>query len=126
MNRIRSVRAEVRRLSAVEAEVWIQIEVDDMSASTEVRGRLVGPRCPGISTIEVAYPLRSIPHAPEHIPQATRRVNVPDPSLWERDRPFVYHAVIELWQDGEICETAEFDYGLRIADSAVSNPRGNS
>jgi hypothetical protein len=115
MNRIRHVRTEVQRLSAVEAEVWILIEADETSATTEVRGRIIGPRCPHISTIEVAYPLRPIPHPPANLPLLSQRVNIPDPSLWETGRPFVYHGVIELWQDGELCDTAEFDYGLRMA-----------
>jgi len=126
MNRIRQVKTELQRLSAVEAELWILIDADGISVSTEVRGRFVGPRCPGISTIEVAYPLRPIPHPPQNISQLSRRVNIPDPSLWEPDRPFVYHAVIELWQDGELCETAEFDYGLRMVDSPTRHAGGNS
>ena len=126
MNRIRQVRAELHRLSAVEAEVWIVAETDEASSTTELRGRLIGPRCPGISTIEVAYPLRPIPHAPEHIPQLSRRVNIPDPSLWRPDQPFVYHAVIELWQEGELCERADFDYGLRMADLPRRQAGSNS
>jgi len=126
MNRIREVKTEVRRLSAVEAEVWFIIEADFTSATTELRGRLIGPRCPGISTIEVAYPLQPIPHPTEKMTGLCRRVNIPDPSLWESDKPFVYHAVIELWQDGELLETAEFDCGLRMAGSAVSIPRSDS
>jgi beta-galactosidase/beta-glucuronidase len=116
MNRFKNVAAEVRRLSAVEAEVWIIIEAEKITATTEVRGRLVGPHCPGISTIEVAYPLRPIPHPPQGLPQLSRRFNVPDPSLWELDRPFIYHAMIELWEAGEHCDSAEFDYGLRMAE----------
>ena len=126
MNRILRVNTELRRLSSVEAEVWILIEAEEKSATTDVRGRLVGPRCPGISTIEVAYPLQSIPHPPENLPQLSRRVNIPDPSLWAPDRPFVYHAVIELWEDGELSETAEFYYGLRMADLPGHQAGGNS
>jgi len=102
------------------------MESDQTSATSELRGRLIGPRCRGISTIEVAYPLQSIPHPPENLPQLSRRVNIPDPSLWELDRPFVYHAVIELWEDGALNETAEFDYGLRMADSPTRPAGGNS
>jgi hypothetical protein len=116
MNKLRQVTAEVRRLSAVEAEVWIRIDADEFTPTTEVRGRLIGPRCPGVTTVEVAYPLQRFPRHPPDMPPLSRRVHIPDPTLWSPDRPFVYHAVIELWQDEMRCDVAEFDYGLRIAD----------
>jgi hypothetical protein len=126
MNKLRQVTAELRRLSTVDAEVWIIVHAEQISASTEIRGRLVGPRCPNISTIEVAYQLRAIPRHPAQIPPLSRCVNIPDPSLWEPERPFLYHAVIELWQDGSLCDTAEFDYGLRMPDPPATSPRDNS
>jgi hypothetical protein len=114
-NRLRQVTAQLHRLSAAEAEVWLLIEADQVTPTTEVRGRLVGPRCPGVSTIEVAYPLRPFPQPPQNVPPLSHRVVIPEPSLWEAEHPYVYRAVVELLQDGERCDVSEFDYGLRMA-----------
>jgi beta-galactosidase/beta-glucuronidase len=117
-NRLRQVNVQVQRLSAAEAELWLLIEAEQVTPTTEVRGRLVGPRCPGVTTIEVAYPLRPFPRPPEGVPPLSRRVVIPEPSLWEPERPYVYRAVVELWEDGQPCDRAEFDYGLRMAEKA--------
>ncbi|HKI36311.1 MAG TPA: hypothetical protein VKA46_30925 [Gemmataceae bacterium] len=115
-NRLRQVTAQVRRLSAAEAEVWLLVEVEGVTPATEVRGRLVGPHCPGVSTIEVAYPLRPFPRHPEGVPPLSRRVVIPEPSLWEPEQPYLYRAIVELWEDGQQCDRAEFDYGLRMPE----------
>ncbi len=117
-NKLRQVTPQLHRLSAVEAEVWLVVEAERVTPTTEVRGRLVGPRCPGVSTIEVAYPLRSFPRHPEGVAPLSRRVVIPDPSLWDPERPYVYRAVVELWEDGQACDRAEFDYGLRMPEKA--------
>jgi hypothetical protein len=114
-NKLGQVSVHVHRLSAAEAEIWLLIEAERVTPMTEVRGRLVGPRCPGVTTIEVAYPLRPFPRQPEGVPLLSRRAVIPEPSLWEPERPYVYRAVVELWEDGQPCDLAEFDYGLRMA-----------
>ena len=126
MNKLRQVKPEVRRLSAVEAEVWIRIEADAVTPTTDVRGRLVGPCCPGATTVEVAFPLQPLPRQPPDMPLLSRRVHIPDPSLWDPERPFVYHAVIELWQDGKRCDVAEFDYGLTMSRAPAPPPKGGA
>jgi hypothetical protein len=126
MNKLRSVTAEVRKLTPVEAEVWIIVEAERITPTTEVRGRLVGPRCPGTSTVEVAYPLRAFARRPDGLSSLSRRVVIPEPSLWTPERPSVYRAIVELWQDGARCDQAEFDYGLRMAESAKSRDLGCS
>ena len=60
-NRIRQLRLLDRSLTPNEAEVWVFVEAESMSATTEVRGRLMGPSCPYASTVDVAYPLRPFP-----------------------------------------------------------------
>ena len=117
-NRLRQVNVQVQRLSAAEAELWLLVEAERVTPTTEVRGRLVWPRCPGVTTIEVAYPLSLFPRPPEGVPPLSRRAVIPEPSLWEPERPYVYRAVVELWQDGQRCDRAELDYGLRMADRA--------
>jgi hypothetical protein len=113
-NKLLRVSARVQRLSAAEAEVWVLVEAESVGPATEVRGRLVGPHCPGISTIEVAYPLSPFPRHPQGVPPLSRRVVIPDPALWEAGRPYVYRAIVELWEDGKACDRAEFECGLRM------------
>ena len=48
-----SYTVRVHRLDPTLAE--LHIEFADLPADVEVRGRLIGPCCPGSSTIEVAY-----------------------------------------------------------------------
>ena len=62
-------------------------EVTGLPADVEVSGRLMGPRCPGVSTIEIAYPLQAL--AP-----AVYRVVIPEPLCWSADRPLVWGALL--------------------------------
>lgn len=102
----RIIRLEVRqhKVTSVEAELWIVAEVEQATPTTELRGRFVGPQCPGVSTVEVAYPVRPFARRPEGLPPTSARVVIPEPSLWGSEHPFSYRGVIELWQDGERCE----------------------
>ena len=109
-NSIHEVHHEVRSLTAALAEVCFTVVADRLTPTTEVRGRVVGPRCPGHTTIEVAYPLQRISHSLEGL---TLRVVIPEPSLWEAQTPFLYRAHVELWECGEYCDEKEFDLGLR-------------
>ena len=114
-NRIRTTSVEVRRLSPAEAEVWVTAELDAVTPATELRGRLVGPRCPGMSTVEVAYPFRPVPGlSAGPADRLTVRAIVPEPNLWTEKMPFVYEGTLELWQDGQRCDTAAVSVPLRL------------
>jgi hypothetical protein len=114
MNKLRRVTAEIRKLTPVEAEVWIVIEAEQVTPTTEVRGRLVGPRCANTATVEVAYPLCQFPRPPAEVPMLSRRVIIPEPSLWEPKRPNLYHVVVELLEGGSRHDQAELDFGLKM------------
>jgi len=86
-----SYKVHVRRLDAILAD--LRIEFAGLPAGAEVRGRLMGPRCPGISTVEIAYHLR-------RVEPAAYQVLIPEPTLWTPDRPYVYEGPVELLQDG--------------------------
>src|SRR5262245_36147025 len=120
-NGLRWVGCDIHSLSPAEAEIWITAGTERVTATTEIRGRLVGPHCLYATTVEVAYPIRPIPHPPESLPTLTRRVIIPEPSLWDPQSPFIYRAAVELWQDGSRCDRAEFDFGLR---ARAVNSRG--
>jgi hypothetical protein len=109
---IRKTSVSIRRLSPVEAEVWLSADVSDATATAEIRGRLVGPRCPGVTTIEVAYPLRPVTQ-PDASASLGARVIIPEPSLWTRERPFVYEGALELWQDGQCWDQVAVSVGLK-------------
>jgi hypothetical protein len=115
-NRIRRTTIEVRRLSSAEAEVWVVAEVDAVTPTTELRGRLVGPRCPGTSTVEVPYPFRPPLRAAAGPPGTlTARVLIPEPNLWTAVMPFVYEGPLELWQDGTRRDVATVAVALKLA-----------
>jgi beta-galactosidase/beta-glucuronidase len=113
-NHILKTVLEIRRLSAAEAEVWVTVEAEEVTAGTALRGRLVGPRCAGVSTIEVAYPLRCAPRTSMDPPRSLlAQAIIPDPNLWTEQTPFLYEGLVELWQDGQQCDQATFSLGLK-------------
>lgn len=114
-NRIRRIEVTDRSLDPVSADIWISVLSEHQTATTEIRGRLMGPRCPYSSTVEVAYPLRalsSVPKTPEGTGLTVRAV-IPEASLWEPQCPFLYHGPIQLWQDGVCCDQVILNHGLR-------------
>jgi hypothetical protein len=113
-NRIRNCEIEIRRLSPAEAEVWLIVQAEQLTPSTDVRGKVTGPRCPGVTTVEVAYPLRPLPGIADTSGQTIRaRILIPEPNLWTEHTPFVYEAQLELWQDGELAERTILQVGLK-------------
>ncbi len=122
-NRIRRIEIHDRSLVPAQAEVWLTVLPEQQTAMTEVRGRLMGPRCPYASTVEVAYPVRPLSPGQKPIEQSglTVRIVIPEASLWEPQCPFLYQGPIELWQDGQLCDRILLSHGLR---SLQLNERG--
>jgi hypothetical protein len=112
-NSIRGSHVRDRSLDPAEAELWITVIPEHRTATTEVRGRLMGPRCRFSTTVEIAYPLRTFGRKPEGLPELTMRVIIPEASLWEPQSPFLYEGPIELWEDGRQCDLVELSHGLR-------------
>jgi hypothetical protein len=100
-NRIAQVDVQIRRLDPVEAELWITAMPEPATPGTEIRGRIVGPRCAGVTTIEVAYPLRPMPQQVLTDTHLAARVVIPEPSRWTPETPFLYTLIVELWRDGQ-------------------------
>jgi hypothetical protein len=96
-----------------QAEVWLTVWTAHRDAGTEIRGRLMGPRCPYSSTVEVAYPLRLRPGMPDPAGPFPMRVIIPEASLWDLQSPFLYQGPVELWQDGRRCAQVAISHGLR-------------
>ena len=99
----------IHKLDATLAE--LHIEFAHLSADVEVHGRLIGPRWPGVSTVEVAYKLRKRGESP------TYQVLIPEPTLWSEDRPCVYEGPVEFWRDGQLLVGITVSVGIRPAPS---------
>ena len=115
MNHITQFSVADRVLSPAAAEIWLLADAETVTTTTELRGRLVGPTCAYSTTIEVAYPLRPLPNPPPGLPPLARRVAVPEPSFWDPVAPFLYHGIVELWQDGQCCDRRTVRHGFRDA-----------
>jgi hypothetical protein len=98
-------RTRIDALDQTRADV--RIVIDNLPPDVEVRGRLMGPRCPGVSTVEVAYRLVHMDGAP-----GTYQVLIPEPNLWSPERPFRYEGPVEFWQGGELAGALTISLGL--------------
>jgi hypothetical protein len=120
-NAIVSLRIRDRSVSPVQAEVWLEVIPAERTSTTEVHGRLVGPRCPYASTVEVAYPLRPLPRQGEASAGILMRVIIPEASLWDPESPFLYEGPVELWEKGQQVDQLQVRHGLR---SVYPSPAG--
>jgi hypothetical protein len=93
----------VHRLDPTLAELHLTFA--NLPEDVEVRGRLMGPRCPGTSTVEVAYPLQRL--AP-----GVYRVRIPEPVLWSAERPCVYEGPMEFRRKADVIGTRVVSVGL--------------
>jgi hypothetical protein len=113
-NRIRSLRISNTSVNPAEADISISVHPEQVTSTTQIRGRVVGPRCAYASTVEVAYPMREVSrrYEKDDIPGLTLRVVIPEPCLWDLQSPFVYEAVAELWQSNQLCDQVRTSHGL--------------
>jgi hypothetical protein len=126
-NRIKSLRIFDTRLDPAEAEVCISVDPENVTSTTQVRGRLTGPRCPYASTVEVAYELRELSREYEStgFPRIVARVIFPEPNFWEPETPFLYRGPVQLLQKGQLCDTVQISHGLRTLDLGQRGLRVN-
>jgi hypothetical protein len=122
-NRIRELQLLDVRLDPTEAEAWLLVHPAELTSTTQVRGRLTGPRCPYTTTVEVAYPFRehSRQYEADGPPRVVLRVIIPEPSFWDPQTPFLYEGPVELLQGGQVCQQVQVKHGLR---AVRLGPRG--
>jgi hypothetical protein len=101
-----SYHVRVHRLDAALAD--LRLEFPALPADAEVRGRLIGPRCPGVSTIEIAHHLRPLGGG---VWQAL----IPEPALWTPDRPYVYEGPADVYHRGVKTTSISLAICLRAA-----------
>ncbi|HEV3447407.1 MAG TPA: hypothetical protein VG099_22390 [Gemmataceae bacterium] len=123
-NRIRSLKIWNSSVNPAEAGISISVQPEQMTSTTQVRGRVVGPRCVYSSTVEVAYPMREVSRQYEKydVPGLILRVVIPEPCLWDPQSPFVYEVAAELWQSGQLCDqvrTSHCLYSLKLTPQGL-------
>lgn len=112
LNQIRDVVVINHRLDPHETELRILVEVEQLTPTTEIRGRLMGPRSVYTSTVEIAHPIRHVGTRSD-APQIELRVVITEASWWTPQSPFLYQGPLELWQDGELIERRQISHGIR-------------
>jgi glycosyl hydrolase family 2 len=110
---IDAVQVRVHSINPAKAEMWITVLPHWETPTIELRGKVTGPRNQFASTVEIAYPLRRIPKPPADIPGITASAIIPDPCLWEPEKPFLYQGSVELWDDGKLQDSVHVQHGLR-------------
>ena len=70
-------------------------------------------RCPGVSTVETAYPLHPLSAVSDTV--LSLRAVIPEPNLWSPDAPFRYDGRVEVWAGGRPVEVREFAVELRAS-----------
>jgi hypothetical protein len=101
-----SIRKHIVRLTPAEAELRFLVTLAGPAAGLQVRGRLMGPRCPYASTVEVAYPLRELEREQNHAGSTSilLRSVIPEPSMWDPESPFLYSGPLGIWRGNELLE----------------------
>ena len=120
-NRLKSIESYMLSVSPAEADIWFKVGVQRVTARTEVRGRIVGPRCLFAETVEVVSPLRSVRHKEKEEVALIARTAIPEPCFWDPHNPLLYRVVVELWQDGQRCSVSGFDLGFRMIEMDSGN-----
>jgi len=100
----------IRATSAV-AEFLVHVQIGGPASGCTVTGRAVGPRCEGVSTVEVAYPLRVLEMRDTTV---SLRCVIPEPNLWKPETPFTYAVSVELRANGVVVDS-------RISTLALKN-----
>jgi hypothetical protein len=108
-NRLGAIERYRLTVSREAADIWFKIVVQRVTEATEIRGRIVGPRSLFTEVGRAVSPLRSVRQQGELI----ARTAIPNPAFWSPEDPLLYRVVVELWQDGLLCEVSGFDLGFR-------------
>ena len=106
-----TITVEPVRVSPAEAVLVVRVELDAPLPGAAARGTLVGPRCPGVSTVEIAYRLEPLPAVGDTV--LSLRAVVPEPNLWSPAAPFRYDGRAEVWVDAAKVGERPFAVELR-------------
>ena len=93
---------EMVRADTAVAQFMVRVVLDAPIVECEIKGRVVGPRCKGITTVEIALPL--VPVKSSETTVDFKGV-IPEPNLWTPEAHFVYELTVEVWVGGRQIDT---------------------
>jgi hypothetical protein len=99
--KITHLTVQQKRLSTAEAELRVFVQIDPLDPAAQLRGRLTGPRCSGVETVQIAYDLKPIHPNGCGANTLAGRIVIPDPNFWTPEMPFVYEGNVEVWHEGK-------------------------
>jgi hypothetical protein len=108
--RITSLTVKMVRADTTVAQFLVRLTLDGPVANCTLRGTVVGPRCPGITTVEIAYPLVLVETKET---TATLKGVIPEPNLWTQEAPFVYELTVHVWLGDRKTDTRTSILALR-------------
>ena len=120
-NRILDAYVFTHHADPAGAELRIVVRPESITATTEIKGRLMGPRSAYASTVEIAYPYRVLARTDHFL----LRVLIPEPCFWDPKTPLLYEGPLELWQDGERVEQIWLRHGIRAVQLGEKGLRIN-
>ncbi len=95
---ITAVRLECVHATPALAEFLIHLELADAGTDCAIVGVAHGPKCPGLSTVSLAYPM-SVHTRSDHA--VSLLVRIPEPNLWSQATPFTYTWSVSLARAGQ-------------------------
>lgn len=96
--KIASLNFEIVRATFAVAEFVVRVNLDGPAEDCAVEGVAMGPKCPGISTVELSYPMTVAEVSDTAV---TLRCVILEPNLWSAEAPFRYSWSITVEQEGE-------------------------
>jgi len=91
--KITSLTVEMVRADTSVAQFLVRLTLDGSVTDCTLQGSVVGPRCPGITTVEIAYPLVLVE---TNEANASLKGVIPEPNLWTPEAPFVYEMTVDV------------------------------
>jgi hypothetical protein len=96
--KIVSLNFEILRATPTVAEFVVRVNLDGPAAGCVVEGVAMGPKCPGIATVELSYPMTVAGVSDTAV---SLRCVILEPNLWSADAPFRYSWSITAEKEDE-------------------------
>jgi hypothetical protein len=96
--KIAELRFENVQATPTIAEFVVHVRLEEFATNGLVEGVVMGPKCPGVTTVELSYPMERLETQGNVV---SLRCVIPEPNLCTADTPFRYGWSITVEVEGE-------------------------